>query len=441
MALSLNIALVGVFVALVWRMYKDSPYALMPVASIALVLAWQGVSVAYLETGAYSPEILLTTYKTGATVRYVLAICAFILAYWAVFRGVVNRRWIAAHQGDAQSMSHGERLAAPLIWICLIAILVLLGYAPREAIDSRTKFLLDNPVYLRDWLLNYQPYFTLILGYATGVTSKTRTRVLGYVSLLLMLSTLYLYGDKFSGITETFFLFCLPFLALAKFRPMARQVFGLTMRRQVLIAASVLLLLVSAGLLRQIQYLQKTGAESLGTQYLSQRVFVLQGGIWWNTDNLAIHGAYQPGFRQFADFVRGENYFEDSSLMYLMSRTIGYDLTYKIFMIDDSLFTGTFPAIFYEIGGKFGPVLFSALSGIVIALSAGYATRKILQGQVLLTIVALSIYLPICNIASAAEFVPLASFGLLAKIGIVACMELRQLMIMLAPVTNQARET
>ena len=440
MAFVYNIALIGIFVLLVLRMYKDTPYALMPVASIAIVLVWQGVSVAYLETGAYSPELMLTTYWTGATYRYVLAIVSFLLAYWLVFRLMVSRPWIESHQGNAQSMNHAERFAAPLIFACLIGILVLLWYAPRGAIDSRSKFLVDNPAFLRNLLLGYQPYLTLVLGYATGVTSKSRTRMLGYASLLLMLLVLYLYGNKFSAVVETFFFFSFPFLALLKFRPIDRELFGWTMRRQAALAGAVLMLAVTAGVLRQVQYVQNSDAESAGPGYLAERVFVLQGGIWWNTDNQAIHGTYQPGLKEFADFVRNENYYADSSLMYLMTRSIGYDLTYKIFMIDDSLFTGTFPSIFYEIGGKFGPVLFGALSGILIALAAGYATRKILLGQVLLTIVALGIYLPISAIASAAEFTPIASLGLLTKIGIVVCLELYGLMVMFAPPAKPTAE-
>jgi hypothetical protein len=236
-----NIALIGIFVVLVLLMYKGTPYALMPVASIALVLVWQGVSVAYLETGAYSPELMLATYWTGATLRYVLAIVSFLLAYWAVFRLIVSRSWIKAHQGNALSLTNAERFAAPLIFACLIGILVLLCYAPRGAIDSRSKFLVENPVFLRDLLLGYQPYLTLVLGYATGITSKPRTRLLGYVSLLLMLSVLYLYGNKFSAVVETFFFFFLPFLALLKFRPFDRSLFGWTMRRQVAAACAVLI--------------------------------------------------------------------------------------------------------------------------------------------------------------------------------------------------------
>ena len=440
MIFPLNIALVGIFVALAWRMYKDNSYALMPVASVALILTWQGLSVAYLETGVYSPELMLTTYQTGATLRYVLAIVSFLLSYWLVFRWLVSHRWIAVQKCSMRRLESAERFALPLLVICLIAIVVLLGYAPRGEFDSRSKYLVENPIYLRDRLLDFEPYIALILGYATGVTSSTRIRLLGYFSLLLMLLMLYLYGNKFSAISETAFFFCMPFVALANFRPMDRRVFGLTMRRQILIGTAVLLLIITGGLLRQIQYLQSSGSETAGVQYIAERVFVLQGGIWWNTDNSAIDGVYQPGFKEFAEFVRGEGYFKGSSLKYLMSRAIGYDLTNRIFTVDNALFTGTFPAIFYEIGGRFGPVLFGTLSGAIIAVFAGYATRKVLQGQVLMTIVALGIYLPISNIASAAEFTPLASLGLLAKIGLVACLELRNLMIMTASAADLPTE-
>jgi hypothetical protein len=432
MALPLNIALLGIFVAILWRMYKDTPYALMPIASIVLVLTWQGVSVAYLETGVYSPELMLATHRTGATLRYVAAISSFVLAYWVVFRGMLSRRWLAGHQSDVRSLEKADRLAAPLILIGLGAMVALLAWAPRGDIASRSQFLVQNPVYLRDRLLDYQPYLALILGYATGVALKARTRILGYMTLLLMLTVLYLYGNKFSGITEAFVFFCVPFVALVKFRPMDRSVFGLSVKRQALIATMALTMLVVAGLVRQIQYFQIMGSEKTGAQYLAERVFVLQGGIWWNTDNSAIHGLYEPGFKQFIHFVQEEKYFPDSSLMYLMTRAIGYDLTYKIFTFDNSLFTGAFPAIFYEIGGRYGPIVFSGLTGAIIALSAGYVARKILLGQVLLALVAFGIYLPFSNLASAAEFTPLLSFGLLAKFAIIGFIELFNLVGTLA---------
>ncbi|MGA2539152.1 MAG: DUF6418 domain-containing protein [Terracidiphilus sp.] len=425
MPLWLNAGLVGIFALLVWRMAKDNACALMPIASISLVLAWQGISIAYLESGVYSPELMLTSHPTGGTARYVGAIVSFLGVYWIVFRTMVSRRWLAQCSCPPERMERAARLALPIILLTLAATFVLLCYAPREAIDSRSKFLLENPVLMRDRLLDYQPYLALILGFATGITQRAGTRALGYSTLLLMLLVLYLYGNKFSGITETFFLFSMPFVALLKMYPVDRRVWGVTARRQGLLVTAALLIAVTEGQVREIKYLQSTGGEG---GYLLERVFILQGGIWWITDDQAVNGVYQPGLREFAEFVRGEHYFQDSSLMYLMTRAIGYDLTYKIFMFDDSLFTGTFPAIFYEIGGRGGPVLFSALTGLIVAVAAGYATRKILRGQALLALLACGIFLPLDNLASAAEFTPLLSLGLLAKFGLVLLVESMTLM-------------
>jgi hypothetical protein len=424
MSLLFNFALVGLLAVIAWLMFRDSPCALLPIASITLVLVWQGTSIAYLESGAYSPELMLATYSTGATLRYAIAVGIFLLAYWFTFRSLMSPRWLAARKNAEQRLQRAERFAMPMIMACLLLIVVLLAYAPRATVDSRSKFLVENPIFLRDQILNYQPYFTLILGYATGITSRSRVRAFGYLILFLLLLTLFLYGNKFSGILESFFFFCMPFLALTKLRPMDRVVFGLTVRKQILVAVAGMAVLISAGLFRQLQYARQTGAESAGTAYLTERVFVLQGGIWWNTDNLAIHGLYKPGFREFLDFTRGENYYSDSSLMYLMTRAIGYDLTYKVFMIDDSLFTGTFPAIFYEIGGRLGPPVLCAFSGIFIAILAAYLTRKILSGQALLVVVAAGLFVPLSNIASAAEFTPLLSLGLLAKFCILVLLEI-----------------
>jgi len=68
------------------------------------------------------------------------------------------------------------------------------------------------------------------------------------------------------------------------------------------------------------------------------------------------------------------------------------------------------------------------LTGLIVALAAGYATRKILRGQALLALLACGIFLPLDNLASAAEFTPLLSLGLLAKFGLVLLIESMTLM-------------
>lgn len=427
MAFWFHLALMAAFASLAWRVFRDNAYTLMPIASITLVLLWQGISVAYLEKGVYSPELMITTYATGATVRYFFAVCSFLLAYWLTFRRVVPQGWVVQLNAESGRTEAAARSAKLMIAVCALLIGILLWYAPRGSIDSRSKFLVENPVYLRDTLLDYLPFIALVLGFASGVARTPKVRGFAYSIFLLMLVMLVMYGNKFSAITEEFFLYCTPYVALARAYPFDRRVLGLTVKRQVLLVTAFLLVAIGIGIVKQIRYLDATHSANGGTGYLAQRVFVLQGGIFWKTDNDIVHGIYQPGLRQFAEFVKESNYHLDASLMYLMTRAIGYDLTQKIMNIDDSLFTGTFPSIFYVIGGRYGPVILCGLVGLIIGLSAGYMTRKVMRAQMLRALIAFSLFLPLVNLASAAEFTTLLSFGFLAKVVLVGLIELYQM--------------
>ncbi len=400
-----------------------STHAFFPLGSILIVLVWQGISVAYLEVGAYSPELMVETHRSGATFRYVIAICNFILAYWITMRFIVSPAWLGRMDRFEERMVQAARWALPLILASLAAVLLLLLKAPREAVDSRSQYLMLNPDLLRDTLLTYQPLTTLVLGIGTGLARNEKVRTVGICTFIAMIVTMYVYGNKFSEIAETLFYFCTPLAALMRFYPMDRRILGMNLRRQALVIGTIFCFAVTSGIIRQANYLSTTGADAQGSQYLMERVFILQGGIFWSTDNDAIHGKYQPGLREFATFVRDVDYHQDSSLMYLMSRAIGYDLTYKIFTIDNSLFTGAFPAIFYVIGGRYGPFYLCLVIGAGIALITGYCIRKLLSGQVALAIVAFSVFLPIQSLASGAEFTPLLSKGLAAKLVILVVLE------------------
>ncbi len=412
----LDIAAIAALVLLIVCMTRKNPVAFFPIGSVLLVLVWGGISVAYLETGTYAPELMLETHRTGATFRFVLAIALFVLAYWAVFRALLNRKWMSRLDGESARLRSAARLALPMILTALAATLLLAIFVPRETIDSRSQYLLNNPNFLRDKLLAYLPLVTLILGMGCGLARTVRTRSLGYATALLILVVLYLFGNKFSEITEAFFLFCIPLVAMIHAYPMDRSVFGLNQRRQILVAGCALLVLVSMGILRQSNHLQSTYADSNGMQYLFQRIFIAQGGIYWYTDNEIIHEPSQPRLTEFIQFVRDEKYFKNSSLMYLMSQAIGYDPTRKIFTIDNSLFTGAFPSIFFIVGGRYGPFFLCPLTGAIVAAVTAYSLRKMLQGQLLLAILAFSVFVPVQSFASGAEFTGFFTLGMAAKL-------------------------
>ena len=73
-------------------MYKINIYSLPPILSALLGFFSAGVSVAYLETGTYSSELMMNTGPTGATARYILSICGFLIFYFFVFNLIVNKK-------------------------------------------------------------------------------------------------------------------------------------------------------------------------------------------------------------------------------------------------------------------------------------------------------------------------------------------------------------
>lgn len=416
MELWLDIAAIAGLVLLIARMIWKNPVAFFPIGSILLVQIWESISVAYLETGTYTPELLLETHRTGATFRFVFAIALFVLAYWATFRALLNRNWKSRLNAQSAKLNSATRLALPMILAALAATLLLAVFVPREAVDLRSRYLHDHPNFLRDELLAYLPTVTLILGLGCGLARTARARILGYTTMLLILTVLYLFGNKFSEITESFFLFCIPLVACIHFYPMDRKVFGMSLRRQMLFAGCAVLALVTMGVLRQINQAQLASSDTQGEEYLMQRVFIAQGGIYWFTDNQIVHGASQPRLAEFLQFVRDENYSKNSSLMYLMSLAIGYDLTWKIFTINNSLFTGAFPSIFFIIGGRYGPFFLCPLVGVIVGAITAYSLRKMLQGQLLLAVLAFSIFAPVQGFASSAEFTGFLSWGFATKL-------------------------
>jgi hypothetical protein len=192
---------------------------------------------------------------------------------------------------------------------------------------------------------------------------------------------------------------------------MKRPVFGVGLRGQSIFATFFMLFLFAAGIYR---YVSRAGFDI--KEYLINRLLVLQGGLWWFTDFNATHGLCQSGMQGFTDFIKSIDYDRNLSLIYLMTKAIGEELTHKIVFIHHNLYTGAFPAIFYEIGGITGPVFFSFLSGIIIALISGYLIRKLIKRQLILVLVAFYIYIPVISILESGEFTHLFSIKTIIKL-------------------------
>ena len=405
-----NFLLMIVPIFILYRMFKDNFYSVIPIIIPFIGVFSIGISVAYLEIGVYSPELFLTTSQTGGTIRYVFAINAFLLAYWFFFRLIVSKNWIAYQKKMLIKKGDNERINKFIVIIGMGTAILLLSYVPSEVIDSRNLFIAENPSIVRDFIFKYLPFVGLYLGLAAGLTKSNSTRAASYTGAILILFALFGFGHKFSTLISFIGNFAISFFVLVKFIPMRRPVFKIEFRAQFIFAIIAMLFVFTAGIIRYINI-----GELDATEYLTNRIFILQGGIWWFTDYEAFYGLHHPGIEGFLDFVKSIDYDQNLSLIYLMTKAIGTDLTYKIVFIHYGLYTGAFPAIFYEIGGLTGPVLFSFLSGIVIAVVSGYLVRKLIKRQFILILVSFNIYLLVIAIMAGGEFTHIFSIKIVIK--------------------------
>lgn len=405
---------------MLWWLHRENRFSIIPILFPSIILCWQGLSVAFLETGVYSPELYMTTLYSGGTIRFVSAVLIFLFSYGWVFNFIVNDNRVVRRFGTVTDRISFESRNMFFVSVAFISGIILFIYAPNGEVLSRSRLLTENPVFIRDFIFKYLPAISFFLGLAAGTTKKQSIRSLCFVILFFYLYILVCYGNKFSGLFGVISFFLIAYYTMMRLFPIKRPVFWITARKQLLIGVLIFTIFMGLGIGKYLG----SGGGAEAAQYLFERVLILQGGIWWHTDYVAMFGIDRPGFNDFYSFMKSVEFHPNSSLMYLMTKAIGHELTYKIFFLHGSLYTGAFPAIFYEFFGFLSVIIFSAVSGGCIAFASGYLIRTIVRRNVLLLVGAFYIYVPIVNIMDAGEFLQLFSINLLIKIMLVCMLEL-----------------
>jgi hypothetical protein len=407
------LSLVPIFI-ISYKMYKDSIYTVIPICFPLLGLIWMGISIAYLETGRYAPIIFSSTYLTGAAIRYVVAISVFLLTYWCAFRLIINKKWLSNNRIKLAEVHTSEAINMFILVIGLAGILILIFHLPEERPDARVAYTLENPSFIRDLTFGYLPVIGFLFGFAAAVTYSARIRTLSYILATFIVVIIFLFGHKFSGIISYFQYFFVSYFIIAHFFLRDRPISIMRKVKKniiIIILSSIITLLVIAGIVKEASISNKDIIE-----YLANRLFIEQGAMWWFTDYHTVYGSNLTGWGYFMDFVKSIDYDSNLSLIYLMAKSIGWASTYKIVFINKGILTGAFPAIFYEIGGVCGPVVFSAVSGIIIAIFAGYMTRKLIQKQFILLVIAVYMFAPVVSLIDSGEFLHLFRYQFIIKI-------------------------
>lgn len=220
-----------------------------------------------------------------------------------------------------------------------------------------------------------------------------------YLSLSLIISSLLLYGHKFSGIVSFFGAFAISFLVISKNTFSKHRSTKITFRYKVYFSLVCLVLIFALGISRYVKLANYDFSE-----YLKNRVMISQGEMWWVIDYLQALPQSDINLENFVSNFTNSNYTRNYSLIYLMEKAIGESLTHDIVSEHHNIYTGGFPTIFY-IFGRQGPIIFSCLSGFLSAIICGYLVRKIINRQYIFIVPYFYIYLYILTILQSGEFI------------------------------------
>ncbi len=206
----------------------------------------------------------------------------------------------------------------------------------------------------------------------------SKSRVSWFLSVLvLVFGCLYYvsWGNKFSALLLVVFLYFIPGVIAFRRRfgfsyPIVSRTFALGLGFLFLIIG-----LVSS----QYERFQSRGLDA--REQLIERVFVLQGHVWWGSVGAVLAGG--PDFDQAAKelgsvFRRDDS---DSVGMRYMMKKLAPEYLYSSYLESGVEYTGGYPAILVLIFGLFGGVLFSVVLWGFYGFFLFYLARLIFIGS------------------------------------------------------------
>ncbi len=394
-------AAAAVFAACIRR----NPQSFFPASSLIFFLLWQGVSVAYLETGKYSFELFTATYQTWGTLRLALALCALFAAYWAGF-GYFTKKVKPPEPGIARGhqiplVLFVAALSLSLLWLYLI----LLPSTPE--LNSRNLYIASTTFPARDLIFKYLTVMAFGAGLAAALSVFKPLTYAAYLSALGCVFIMTKFGHKFSGILDVLFPFYIP-LAAAAIHSYKDKIY---LRRHLILMSSLLLFSAALSIntfskylnLRQEGWedlnpaLKTETADARARDYLKVRLLVLQGGLWWITDRNAVRSGQRYTYGEMRDYARKMPYKTLApSNAYLTEKAIGREKN-RYLLERYEQYASAAPAVFYAYAGTCGPQISYAAAGLLFGLLSFYLTRKILLAHPLRAVLAFMLYTPVYN--------------------------------------------
>lgn len=319
------------------------------------------ISNIYLDTGVYISELSLLSEATGAASRLIFFVLTMFTMAYCVFSLLYNN--MAGKTCYVKlPVRRFEDKALILFAVIIITALIFGLYkwgSPLSEGEQRFEYWKNHPL---PWFksLLYQTY---LLGFLIGciIIQATNKRILLFV-LIVCLGLNVLYGEKFTGLMITALYFICGFIVSYYIN------YGMPKRLinvKTTLLAIVAFIFVFSLVYYQYKYIHNVGNNVVG--YILNRLFSLQGEVWWASDYLYFNDKLSPD--SYFLFNEGASCVDYGGLYYLMRNIAPWSLV-SAYCDRGVTFTMGFPAIGLATIGYANTILLSIFAGALVGLTS-----------------------------------------------------------------------
>lgn len=335
------------------------------------------ISGIYIESGTFIPEEMIYSEATGSTARLVLFHMIFIVTLIYCIKKLLPK---VISKAIFYKISISDTIC--YFFYCIAAISLLVGLTgiliygtPLLLKISRFQYyLIINPIFLS--IIRKYYIIPFIAGYIIAIKKDNRLHLISCISILLLLVViLILYGDKFSALSIYIYLFFFPYLTLNLYKRINTNPIPLKKPFFILLVT----LLFFLPLIYYHYSNEMAGSRSAVLEQVTNRIFALQGHVWWGVDSIVNSGSYYPSDQRNKELqaiisLSEPNYY--TGMHFLMS-IISPSIISESFIRDGVNFTMGYPAIALYLFGYIGIIPFQIFISFIVSIIIIYLIYSI----------------------------------------------------------------
>ena len=341
------------------------------------------ISCAYLEYGAYMREVQAFSFLTGGTTRLVFLNSLFFLSAAFTFRLFEKNIW---QNSLCENTLFNKKVVKELCGVYLFIIIILffnlvLFGGPYEQGVQRFAYWLNHPYPIIRTIYNLAILGFFFLG---SIDSRSSGRniysLISRIFLILVLVLNFAHGDKFSSAIMILMLYFVGFLCFKKIRLNIREILKIT------VVVSILVLVFYSIIKTYYQFFFNLDMDGLNS-LIFDRIFALQGQVWWTIDNLVLENKINNNWMAFFKSHPPEN-----SGMYMLMYEVAPKLIVEKYIEDGIVFTMGYPAITIYSFGFFASIFVQIFSGCMAGLVAVYVYAKAVKFELIRHFVGMKLF-------------------------------------------------